>query len=123
MCIQQDSTNPTSNDLLLRLDPERSPATMNYKVITQSVPDIRDIQNAPSVSMGPYLLATGQERLLTTISIYSLQGKSVEQARLLYMNATAFRIWEEMGKAPKVIGSQFRPPHTALLTFGVPFSE
>ncbi len=116
-------SNPTSNDLLLRLAPKYSRAVMNYRIISQSVPDIRDIENAPAVSMAPYLLRTEQMRLLTTISIYSLPGKSAEQARLLYMNATAFRIWEEMGKAPKVIGSQFRPPHTALLTFGVPFSE
>lgn len=98
-------------------------ASMNYKVVAQSVADIRDIQNAPAVSMGPYLLKTGQIRLLTTLSIYSLPGTTAEAARLLYMNATALRIWEEMGKAPKVIGQQFRPAHTALLTFGVPFSE
>jgi hypothetical protein len=96
---------------------------MNYKVVAQSVQDIRDIQNAPAVSMGPYLLKTDQSRLLTTISIYSIEGKSKEQARLLYMNATAFRIWEKMGKAPNVIGSQFRPAHAALLAFGVPFCE
>jgi hypothetical protein len=39
------------------------------------------------------------------------------------MNATAIRIWKEMGNAPNVIGQQMRPPHQALLTFGVPFSE
>ncbi len=123
MITQQDTYNPTSNDLLLRLNPGHSPVAMNYKIVAQSAVDIHDIQNAPSVSMGPYLLATGQIRLLTTISIYSFRGESDEHARLLYMNATALRIWEEMGKNPKIIGLQFRPPHAALLAFGVPFSE
>jgi hypothetical protein len=39
------------------------------------------------------------------------------------MNAVAIQVWEEMGKAPKVIGAEFRPPRAALLTFGVPFSK
>ncbi len=123
MITKQDNSNPTSNDLLFRLDPGHSRSVMNYKTVAQSVFDIRDVQNAPSVSMMPYLLATERIQLLTTISIYSLRGEDAEQARLLYMNAAALHIWEEMGKNPKIIGSQFRPPHTALLTFGVPFSE
>lgn len=112
----------TSNDLLFSLTSEHT-APRNYEAVAQSVDDIRDIENAPAVSMGPYLLASGQARLLTTISIYSLRGDSSERARLLYMNATALRIWVEMGKIPKPLGSQFRPPHEALLVFGVPFSE
>jgi hypothetical protein len=121
--VQTDPVNPASNDLLRGRDPGHAPVKMNYKVIAQSVEEIRDIQNAPAVSMGPYLQKTDQSRLLTTISIYSIEGKSKEQARLLYMNATAFRIWEAMGKTPNVIGSQFRPAHAALLAFGVPFCE
>jgi hypothetical protein len=39
------------------------------------------------------------------------------------MNAAAIQVWEEMGKTPRIIGAQFRPPRTALLTFGVPYSE
>jgi len=96
---------------------------MNYTVIAQSANDVQDIQNAPSVSMGPYLIASGQTRLLTTLSIYSLRGNSREQVRLLYMNATALRLWKEMGKQPTMIDAQHRPPHAALLSFGVPFSE
>ena len=84
---------------------------------------MQDIENAPAVSMVPYLLKSGQIRLLTKISVYSLRGESREQVRLLYMNAVAIQVWEEMGKAPKIIGAQFRPPRTALLTFGVPFSK
>lgn len=122
MSPQRSACNPTSNDLLFNLGSGRT-KPRNYEIVAQSVDDIRDIQNAPAVSMGPYLLASSQDRLLTTISIYSLRGDSSEQARLLYMNATALRIWEEMGKIPKRLGSQFRPPHEALLEFGVPFSE
>jgi hypothetical protein len=123
MSVLPNLSTATSNDLLFRLAPEYPRVAANYKVVAQSISDIRDIQNAPAVSMEPYLLKTGQIRLLTTISVYSLPGKSAEQARLLYMNATAFHIWEEMGKSPNVIGSQFRPAHAALLAFGVPFSE
>lgn len=73
--------------------------------------------------MGPYLISSEQTRLLTTLSIYSLRGGSREQIRLLYMNAAALRVWKTMGKQPNIVGAQQRPPHAALLTFGVPFSE
>lgn len=117
------SPNPTSNDLLLRLTSDHTQGAMNYAVIAQSEAEVQNIQNAPSVSMGPYLIASEQTRLLTTLSIYSLRGNSREQVRLLYMNATALRIWNDMGKQPTMIGTQHRPPHAALLSFGVPFSE
>ncbi len=110
----------TSNDLLHRLVAKQE---LNYKIIAQSADDVQDTENAPAVSMAPYLFKSGQISLLTKISVYSLRGDSREQVRLLYMNAAAIQVWEEMGKAPKVIGARVRPPHTALLTFGVPFSE
>jgi hypothetical protein len=113
----------TSNDLLHRLIAERTPAALNYQIVAQSADDVQNIENAPAVSMGPYLLKSGQISLLTTISVYSLRGESREEVRLLYMNAVALRVWEEMGKAPKIVGVQFRPPRTALLAFGVPFSK
>ena len=96
---------------------------MNYTTIAQSADEVQDIQNAPAVSMGPYLLSSDQIRLLNTLSIYSLRGNSHEQIRLLYMNETALRIWMAMGRQPNVVGVQHRPPHAALLSFGVPFSE
>lgn len=117
------SPNPTSNDLLFRLVSEHPQTAMNYTVIAQSANEVQDVQNAPSVSMGPYLVSSGQTRLLTTLSIYSLRGSSREQVRLLYMNGTALRLWKDMGKQPNQIGTQHRPPHAALLSFGVPFSE
>ena len=88
----------------------------------QSAAEVGDIQNSPAVSMGPYLIASEQTRLLTTLSIYSLRGDSREKIRLLYMNATALRIWKDMGKQPTEVGSLHRPPHAAALCFGVPFS-
>ena len=113
----------TSNDLLHDLLAKRSVAALNYQIVTQSAEDVQNIQNAPAVSIGPYLIESGQDGLLREISIYSLRGESREQLRLLYMNATAIRVWKGMGKTPKIIGEQSRPPHTALLAFGVPFSE
>jgi DNA-binding protein H-NS len=113
----------TSNDLLHELLAKRSLAALNYQIVAQSAEDVQNIQNAPAVSIGPYLNESGQNRLLTAISIYSLRGESREQVRLLYMNATAIRVWKGMGKTPKIIGEQSRPPRTALLAFGVPFSE
>jgi hypothetical protein len=96
---------------------------LNYEIIAQSRAEVQDIQNAPAVSMGPYLLESGQTQLLTTISIYSERGESSEQVRLLYMNSAALLIWEAMGKRPTLIGTQHRPPRHALLAFGVPFSH
>ena len=113
----------TSNDLLHDLLAKRSVAALNYQIVAQSAEDVQNIQNAPAVSIVPYLIESGQDGLLREISIYSLRGESREQVRLLYMNATAIRVWKGMGKTPKIIGEQSRPPRTALLAFGVPFSE
>lgn len=116
-------SGPTSNNLLRGLMAKHSPPGLNYKIIAQSAEDIQNLENAPAISMGPYLLKSGRARLLTTISVYSLRGESRQELRLLYMNAAAIQVWEQMGKAPNIIGSRDRPPHGALLTFGVPFSE
>ena len=113
----------TSNDLLRRLMSKHSAPALNYQIVAQSAEEVQNTGNAPAVSMGPYLLASGQTALLRTISIYSLRGESREQIRLLYMHAPAILVWRSMGKAPNVVGSQARPPHSALLAFGVPFSE
>jgi hypothetical protein len=113
----------TSNDLLFRLASTRFGMPLNYEIIAQSRAEVQDIQNAPAVSMGPYLLESGQTQLLTRISIYSERGDSSEQVRLLYMNSAGLLIWHAMGKRPTLIGKQHRPPHSALLAFGVPFSE
>ena len=113
----------TSNDLLFSLDGGRSRRSLNYEIVAQSEEEVQDIQNSPAISMGPYLIESGQTQLLTTISIYSERGESLEQVRLLYMNAVALRVWKAMGKKPSLIGAQYRPSRTSLLTFGVPFTE
>ncbi|HZP04710.1 MAG TPA: hypothetical protein VFB43_07415 [Terracidiphilus sp.] len=123
MSALQPDSGLTSNDLLHDLVAKHSQAAVNYQIVAQSAEEIQDLENAPSVSMGPYLLRSGQIDLLTIISIYSLRGESREQMRLLYMNIAAIRVWEEMGREPKIIGARVRPPHTALLAFGVPFSK
>lgn len=123
MDSQQHSSSYTSNDLLFSLDGGRSRQSLNYEIVAQSAEEVQDIQNAPAVSMGPYLIDSGQTQLLTTISIYSQRGESRDQMRLLYMNAVALLVWKAMGKQPNLIGAQRRPPRTALLTFGVPFSD
>lgn len=116
-------SNPTSNDLLMNLAAVRREDAMNYVVLAQSTDEVQNLQNAPAISMGPYLIAMDKTDLLTTLSVYSQRGNSREQARLLYMNATALRIWRSMGKQSRIVGAQHRPPHSALLNFGVPFSE
>lgn len=113
----------TSNDLLLHLQTELSRKKLHYTIIAQSEDEVRDVSNAPAVSMGLYLVDSGQTHLLATLSVYGQRGESRSQVRLLYMNEVALTIWMAMGKNPAVIGLLHRPPRSALLTFGVPFSE
>lgn len=117
------SSSPTSNDLLFSLNGEYSQKPLNYEIVAQSEEEVQDLQNAPAISMGPYLVDSEQTQLLTTISIYAQRGERREQVRLLYMNAAALLIWRAMGRRPNLIGTQHRPPMTALLVFGVPFSQ
>ena len=112
----------TSNDLLRSLLAEHASTSLIYQIVAQSAEDVQSVENAPAVSMGPYLIKSGQTSLLKTLSIYSLRGENREQIRLLYMNAQAIQIWKQMGKMPKIVGARTRPPRTALLTLGVPFS-
>ncbi len=113
----------TSNDLLFSLHPKSSQKSLNYEIVAQSADEVQDVRNAPPFSIGSYLIESGQTQLLTAISIYSQRGANRDQVRLLYMNAAAVRIWKAMGKNPTMIGAQQRPPRTALLMYGVPFSD
>ena len=115
--------NPTLSEQPIRFAMASVKDYMNYSVVAQSADEVRDPQNAPSVSMGPYLISSEQTRLLTTLSIYGMRGTTRDQLRLLYMNATALRIWREMGRKPTIVAMQHRPPHASLLTYGVPFSS
>ena len=96
---------------------------MSYYILSLTAAEIADIGNAPAVTIAPYLLETNQTGLLRVISIYGKRGDSRDQIRLLYMNATALALWEEMGKVPNIVGEAKRPPLSATLVFGVPFSE
>jgi len=96
---------------------------MPYDVLSQNAKEVQDLTNAPALTVGPYLLETGQTHLLSSISIYSARGESREQLRLLYMNDPALSMWREMGKSARIIGHIKRPPANAALDFGVPFSE
>jgi hypothetical protein len=96
---------------------------MSYDILSLTAGEIADLGNAPAVAIAPYLLETKQTNLLRVISIYAKSGDSRGQFRLLYMNAPALALWKQMGKAANIIGEVKRPPLTAVLVFGVPFSE
>jgi len=118
-----ETYSPTSNDLLLLLTSQHLQSAFTYGTIAQTSSDVQDVQNSPAISMGPYLIISGQTELLRSISVYSERGKSRDQVRLLYMNAAALGIWRAMGKRTHIIDAQKRPPRTAQLAYGVPFSE
>jgi hypothetical protein len=96
---------------------------LNYSILQQSAEELRETENSPSVSMWPYLVDSDQTELLRTISIYVEKGDTTERARVLYMNAPALEVWKKMNKATGTVGEVHRPPKSALLLFGVPFSE
>jgi hypothetical protein len=118
-----EAYSPTSNDRLLLLTSQRLRDAFAYGTIAQTASDVQDVQNSPAISMGPYLVISGQTQLLRSISVYSERGKSRDQVRLLYMNAAALGVWRAMGKRTHIIDAQKRPPRTAQLAYGVPFSE
>ena len=120
---ESDFYTRTSNDLLLRLNATQLRFVEYYQTIALTAHEVQDIQNSPAVSMTPHLIVSRQMGLLRSISVYSERGDSPEQVRLLYMNQTALSVWKSMGKPSNIIGSQKRPPQTALLAYGVPFSE
>ena len=118
-----ETYSPTSNDLLLLLASQHLQNAFTYGTIAQTASEVQDVQNSPAISIGPYLIISGQTELLRSISVYSERGKSREQLRLLYMNVVALGVWRAMGKRTHIIGAQKRPPRSAQLLYGVPFSE
>jgi hypothetical protein len=92
---------------------------VNYQFVAQSAEDVQNIENAPAVRIGPYSIKSGQIQLLTTVSVYRLRGESREQIRMPSMNAEAIHVWEEMGREPKIIGEQVRPPPAAHRSPGI----
>ena len=118
-----ETYSPTSNDLLLLLTSQHLQNAFTYGTIAQTASEVQDVQNSPAISMGPYLIISGQTELLRSISVYSERGKSREQLRLLYMNVVALGVWRAMGKRTHIIDAQKRPRRSAQLLYGVPFSE
>jgi hypothetical protein len=96
---------------------------LNYSVLIQTADELREIQNSPSVSMWPYLVISAQTQLINTISIYMQRGDTTDRARVLYMNTTALKVWNSMDRATEAVGEVHRPPKSAQLIFGMPFSE
>lgn len=97
--------------------------SLNYSILRQTAEQLREVENSPSISMWPYLVDSAQTRLINKISVYTEAGETPEQARLLYMNATALEVWTAMDRATGTIGEVHRPPKSAQLIFGMPFSE
>lgn len=60
MSSPENNSCPTLNDLLHRLVAMHVPTPPTYQTDAQNVDDRQNIGNAPSISMGPYLLETGQ---------------------------------------------------------------
>lgn len=98
-------------------------SSANYTILAQNRQELIVLENSPSISMWPYLLGSSQTARLNQISVYSARGTSSERARLLYMNAGALQLWREMAMPVNIIGESHRPPHSATLSFGIPFSE
>ena len=98
-------------------------AAGNYVVVRQGVEQLRDLDNAPWVSMPVYLERVGEMERFRRISVYQTRGKTAEEARVLYMNREALAVWRAMGKAAEVVGERKRPPIGSVIAFGVPFSE
>jgi hypothetical protein len=112
-----------STDVLNSFAPGFFTDHASYTVVAQDVTEVQDTMSAPALSMGPYLMRYGLMELLPAISIYTRLGYDRAHTRLLYMNAEALRIWKLMDKRPRQIGVQHRPPHSAVLSFGMPFGE
>lgn len=103
--------------------PDAGVERLNYTIVNQDADEVQDIQNAPAVSMARFLAESDRLALIPAISIYVERGSGRECVRLLYMNATALQVWKDMGMNPTEIGTRHRPARTAVLAFGVPFSE
>jgi hypothetical protein len=46
----------TSNDLLRELIARHANDPLNYQIVAQGAEDVQNIENAPAVSMAPYLI-------------------------------------------------------------------
>ena len=118
-----DSHSPQPERIRSASDREPDRLVLNYTVIAQSAEEVQKVESSPAISMARYLTHRDQLTLVPSISIYSERGTDRDQMRLLYMNSVALRIWKEMGMRPAEIDMRHRPTRTAVLAFGMPFSE
>lgn len=112
-----------SRDIINSFDFDVLPDHPNYTIVAQDMSEVQDKMRDPSISMGPFLMKCDLMECLPAISIYSRRGYDRAHTRLLYMSATALEIWKAMGMYPRQIGKQYRPPHTAVLSYGMPFND
>jgi hypothetical protein len=113
----------SANGFAFQTLPEFFSESPVYTIVAQDAVEVQDIRNAPAISMASFLKLVGKMNMLPTISIYVRNGYDRKHTRLLYMNAAALRVWRTMGMHPRQIGTQYRPPDSAVLAFGVPFGE
>ena len=119
-----DSDSPTvMSQLMFRINIKDAISSANYIILAQNRNEVLVPENSPSISMWSYLVRSGLTRELNKISVYAERGTSREQTRLLYMNAHALSVWRQMCMPVTVIGEAHRPPRSAVLSFGMPFSE
>ncbi|QEE27981.1 hypothetical protein FTW19_08215 [Terriglobus albidus] len=111
----------SENHFALQTLPEFFSESSDYIIVAQDAIEVQDIRNAPAFSMGAFLAMVDEANIFPTISVYTREGYNRKHARLLYMNAAALRVWKAMGKHPREIGTQHRPPNSAVLAFGTPF--
>jgi hypothetical protein len=65
----------TSNDVLFRLKAIHIADSLNYRIIAQSEAEVRDIQNAPTISMSCFITESDQTKLMTILGVYSGEAK------------------------------------------------
>ena len=122
---EHDEQARTGDPGILSLSSDTKPdrIALNYTVIAQNAEEVQNVENSPAISMAGYLACREQVGRLPTVSVYAERGADRDCIRLLYMNAAALRIWKEIGMHPTEVGMRHRPTRTAVLAFGMPFSE
>ncbi len=113
----------STNHVVFQTLPVFFSESSDYSIVAQDAVEAQSIENVPAASMGAFVMAVGEMKILRTISIDTRDGDDRKHARLLSTNAAALRVWKTRGMHPRQIGIQHRPPHSAVLAFGVPFGE
>jgi len=89
---------------------------VSYDVLSQTAAEVADLENAPAVAIGPYLLKTEQTRLLRVISIYQ-KRRFPRAAPFAVHECARSRALEGDGQGGKrhcMEAAPTRPPDSAL---------